>query len=116
MTTEVQQVRPINLAPFAFIGVIAAVLVVGAWVVVNTPGVSTELAKTECLKLANENTRPGLYSDIRVMDTWAKNGKRVVELGYFDDRKGKSYTSRVCVVDTTRIQMVSMFENWMWRQ
>ena len=116
MTTEVQQLKPINLAPFVAIGVIVATLAIGAWVFVTTPGVSTELAKTECLKLANENTRPGLYSDIRVMDTWAKNGKRVVELGYFDSRRDKSYTSRVCVVDTARIQIVSMFENWMWRQ
>jgi hypothetical protein len=115
MTTEVQQAnKPINLAAPVIIGGAVAMLGLGAWLVMSGPDVSAADAKTECLSLATENMRTG--RDVRVMDTWTKKGKRVVELGYFSDRNSKSYTARVCVVGEGRVQIVSAFENWMWRE
>jgi hypothetical protein len=49
------------------------------------------------------------------MDTWTKSGKRVVELGFFEKKDSKRYTPRICVVGDGRVQIVSMFENWMYR-
>jgi hypothetical protein len=80
------------------------------------PDVSAEYAKNECVVFAKENETRIPWRDIRVMDHWVKKGKRVVELGYFDSPRDKSYTARICVVGDGRIQIVSAFENWMWRE
>jgi hypothetical protein len=103
MSTEVQQAnKPINLASPVIISGAVAMLGLGAWLVMSGPDVSAADAKAECLSLATENMRTG--RDVRVMDTWTKKGKRVVELGYFSDRNSKSYTARVCVVGEGRVQ------------
>src|SRR3954469_24240532 len=94
---------------------VGAIGLFGYWVF-NQPAVSAEHAKTECTRFANENLKTNLYNNVRAMDTWSKNGKRVVELGYFETKDAKSYMPRICVVGDGKIQIVSILENGMWRQ
>ena len=109
--------KPINLAPFVAIGVIVATLFGGYYALNYVPAGT---AKEECLRLANDNLTSRysgrrMYDEVKVMDTWTKNGKRVVELGYFENSNDKSYMPRICVVGDGKVQIVSGFENWMWR-
>jgi hypothetical protein len=111
-TSAVEQKRPINLAPIVAIGVIVAALFGGYYALNYIPA---DTAKAECLRLANDNLKKRLYEEVKVMDTWTKSGKRVVELGYFENQNDKSYMPRICVVGGGKVQIVSAFENWMWR-
>jgi hypothetical protein len=104
-----------SVKSIASLAVVGGLGLFGYWAL-NLPTITAAQAKTECVRFANENLSQRLYEDVRAMETWSKKGYRVVELGYFETKNSKRYTPRICVVGDGRIQIVSMFENWMWRQ
>jgi hypothetical protein len=111
------QRKPRNIAPLIFLGVLAVLGYAGYCLLTYIPA---DVGREECLRLANDNLTSSysgrrLYDDVRVMDTWTKNGKRVVELGYFKRPGDTTYSARICVVGGGKVAIVSAFEAGAWR-
>ena len=51
---------------------------------------------------------------IKVVSSWLKHGKVVVELGLFQQGEN-TYLPRICVVGNGTIQIVSILESGAWR-
>jgi hypothetical protein len=97
--------------------IIAGIGVLAGWAYLGFMSPITLLngsyAKEECVRLATDNNKSKRI--IKPMEMHAKNGKWVVELGYYDNEDDNSYWPRVCVVDSSTVKIVSLFESNLWR-
>src|SRR5262245_42677944 len=74
-------------------------------------------ASGECVRFAEQHKDELAFfgkNKVKAMETWTKNGKFVVELGFFEEGKS-TYFPRICVVGNGYVQIVSVFENNAWR-
>ena len=95
------------------------IIAAGYWISIGTPNptlfFAEDLAKKECLRLANENKDSWLFNNetIRANDTWLKDGKRVVQLLQDDDDDGINQI--MCIYGNDMVQIPGRFEQGKWR-
>ena len=97
------------------------VLVIGGgyWIAKGTPEpalfFSGNVAKEECLRLANENKDNSFLfknGDIKANKSWIKDGKRVVQLTQKD---GDTINMIMCLYGDEMVQIPSVLEQGRWR-
>ena len=98
---------------------VVLIIAAGYWMSKGTPNPTLffagDLAKKECLRLANENKDSWLFNNetIRANDTWLKDGKRVVQLLQDDDDDGINQI--MCIYGNDMVQIPGAFEQGKWR-
>ena len=106
-----------NYVGYLFVLVIV-VFVAGYWISKGSPNptlfFAANDAKRECLSLANKNKGTFLLNnkEIKVNDTWIKNGKRVVQLV---QGKGDDIDFIMCIVGNGMVEIPGMLEQGKWR-
>lgn len=90
----------------------------GYWVSKGTPAPSlflaSDLAKEECLNLANKNKNYILFNDNKIDPgkTWLKDGKRVVQLL---QKEGSNMRQIMCVYGQGTVQIPSLIDQGKWQ-
>jgi hypothetical protein len=96
------------------------IITAGYWFAKGTPNpvlfIAGSYAKEVCLELANENKGKLMFNknEIKVNDSWIKNGKRVVRLIQKED--DGDLNSTLCIYDLSgMVQIPSIIEQGRWR-
>ena len=103
------------------IATVIALVAFGTWFYFGFPSPEVLLfessARDQCVKLAEKSRFQVFFTDngekIRAVDSWIKNGKRVVQIGLFQTET--TYIPRLCIVDRSTVQIVPLAEQGLWR-
>jgi hypothetical protein len=94
---------------------VVAIVALGIWAISNHAGHrSFSYVSQECVRFAKEREVFPSGHEIRAVDLRTRNGKSVVDL-IANAPGSKELQSRVCVIDTETIRIVSWLEQGFWR-
>lgn len=84
------------------VGVLGAIAFFGVQSLTGVSADQMRQAESACIRWFKKDSDLGGYDSFS-SDTWEKDGHAVVEVGF--DRKGSSYSTRLCVYDFERHNM-----------
>ncbi len=91
-----------SLAVIAIVALVIAGIAAFTSLAGKTNGSDFATAESSCLDWFHSEPELGAY-DAFMSDSWEKDGRIVVEVGY--DRNGRSYSTRLCVFDPENLTM-----------